>query len=114
MVEPEYRTVSVVETRHRTLYDRSITEVDTKASFDDLTGLQFEAGTTGKKGGDWGHGSRVYLRLEAGEGGFSRTPWEVTKDGEKLEIILGGDWEIEAVKKALRFMLQTLEEQTKE
>jgi len=104
----EYRTIS--ETRRRTLNDGSKTLVETKVSRDDFINLEYEVGTTGEAGGDWGHGSRVYLRLE----NQGSTGWKITATDNKVEIILGGDGEIEAIKQALRFMLQTLEEQTQE
>jgi hypothetical protein len=111
----EYRALGAVETRARVLKDGNKTEVVTQASHDNLIGLEYEAGTTGEKGGDWGHGSRVYLRLEknpdGGNGGG--VGWKITASEDKVEIILGGDWEIAAIKSALRFMLETLEEQTK-
>jgi hypothetical protein len=89
--------------------------VSTRTS-DDISccSLKYEAGTNGYHGGDWGHGSRTYLRLE----NVNSINWEVSVDGNKfkepisMEIVLGGDCELEAIKKALRFMLATLEQQS--
>jgi hypothetical protein len=88
--------------------------IPTKKSADTLIGLEFEAGTTGPKGGDAGHGAATYLRFEYNEklqnGGGAQ--FQVRTDEGKVEIQFYGDWEIDAVKKALRHMLTTLEEQT--
>jgi hypothetical protein len=106
----EYRTLSTIETRLRVLDDDSETEVLTEASeCHGCCTLEYEAGTTGAKGGDWGHGSRVYLRLE----NAASVGWQIKTTKDKVEIILGGDEEINAIQNALRFMLRTLEEQTK-
>jgi len=105
----EFQKLQVVETRKRVLEDGSKTEVITKSSQDNYPGLEYEAGTTGNKGGDWGHGSRVYLRLE----NVASVDWQIKATKDKVEIILGGDFEIASIKDALYFMLQTLEEQTR-
>lgn len=77
--------------------------------------LEAEAGTNGYKGGDWGHGSRVFLRL-ADLGG---TAFCTGYDGKELDdrvdeivIALGGDCELSAIKEALRWWLSILEAQT--
>jgi len=89
--------------------------VSTRTSEDwSACALEYEAGTNGYHGGDWGHGSRTYLRLE----NVNSTNWEVSVDGNKfkepinMEIVLGGDAELDVIKSALRFMLSTLEEQS--
>ena len=64
--------------------------------------LEVEAGTNGYQGGDSGHGSRTYLRLKD----LGST------DIRCIEIILGGDAELETMKEALRWMLSVLETQS--
>ena len=66
--------------------------------------LGIHAGTTGPQGGDWGHGSRAYVKLKD-EGG---TGWLIRVDGEvfqptEIEILVGGDSELETFKNALFF-----------
>lgn len=72
--------------------------------------LEVEAGTNGSQGGDAGHGSRCYIRIE----NVSSTAWEIkTKfhaEGLKeIELILGGDYERETIITALKFILEALE-----
>lgn len=57
-------------------------------------------GTNGNKGGDWGHGSRAYVKVECG----SLSDYQIRKidegdDGESsgFEIAVGGDCEIESL-----------------
>lgn len=57
-------------------------------------------GTNGNKGGDWGHGSRAYVKVEGG----SLSDYQIRKidegdDGESsgFEIAVGGDCEIESL-----------------
>ena len=57
-------------------------------------------GTNGNKGGDWGHGSRAYIKVECG----SLSDYQIRKidegdDGESsgFEIAVGGDCEIESL-----------------
>jgi hypothetical protein len=107
IADKEYEVIHEATTRIRKLPDG--TKLRTEASsYDGICELEYEAGTTGEKGGDWGHGSRVYLRLE----NAVSVGWEIKATEDKLEIILGGDAEICAVKCALRFMLDVLERQT--
>ena len=108
VLKPGYLTLGTVEIRRRVLDDGS--EVLTKASqYDGACTLEYEAGTTGAKGGDWGHGSSVYLRLE----NLASVGWQIKASEDAVEIILGGDDEINAIKCALHFMLDALDEQTK-
>jgi hypothetical protein len=90
--------------------------VPTKIARIPIITLEAEAGTTGAKGGDAGHGARTYLRFEITDGDCaSLGNCDVRVDVAnlpKVELIFGGDWEIEAVKDALRHMLATLDEQT--
>ena len=54
--------------------------------------LQVEAGTTGYKGGDTGHGGRTYFRISDE----------------------GGDCELETMIRALKFITKVLEEESEE
>jgi len=80
--------------------------------------LKVEAGTNGAKGGDWGHGSRVYLRLEdlAGTGWLVKVDGKEIRgldgDGMEIELVLGGDSELDTIKDALRWMISVLEAQS--
>ena len=76
--------------------------------------LEVEAGSTGYRGGDSGHGGRTYFRIEdvgstdievrtlknAGNGGF--------------EVFLGGDCELATIIDALKFITQALEDEAAE
>lgn len=76
--------------------------------------LEAEAGTTGYKGGDSGHGSRTYFRIKD----LASTDIEVNKlgdnDCEGFEVILGGDSELETIIRALKFITKVLEEEASE
>ncbi len=77
--------------------------------------LEAEAGTNGYQGGDWGHGSRVFLRLADLGGtvfcnGYDNK--ELDDCPEEIVIALGGDCELGAIKEALRWWLSILEAQT--
>lgn len=62
-------------------------------------------GSTGRQGGDSGHGGRIFLRL-ACEGGDFRA--EKTSGG--VDLIVGGDWEMESFVKSLEFALSILQQ----
>lgn len=74
--------------------------------------LSVEAGTTGYRGGDTGHGSRTYIRI-SNEGGTDMDA-KVLKDryGDTcgIEIALGGDAELSTIIEALKFITQVLED----
>ena len=75
--------------------------------------LEAEAGTNGYQGGDTGHGSRTYLRLK--DLGGTDIECHVAEDkygSTSVEIVLGGDTELETMKEALRWMLTVLEAQS--
>lgn len=78
--------------------------------------LEVEAGTTGYRGGDTGHGGRTYFSIKNAAG----TDMEVqlTKDrfGDctGFEVSLGGDCELETTIRALKFITKVLEEESKE
>ena len=66
--------------------------------------LQVEAGTTGYKGGDTGHGGRTYFRIKD----------EGCTDTEGFEVVFGGDCELETMIRALKFITKVLEEESEE
>ena len=76
--------------------------------------LSVEAGTNGYKGGDSGHGSRTYFRIQD-EGGTdievkpTHNRWGAV-DG--FEVMLGGDTELETIIEALKFITHVLEEES--
>lgn len=72
--------------------------------------LEVEAGTNGYKGGDTGHGSRTYFRIE--DLGSTDMTVNVTKDG--FEVQLGGDCELMTIIEALKFIVEVLEDQVEE
>ena len=77
------------------------------------TALEVEAGTNGYQGGDSGHGSRTYLRIKDLGSTDIRCNVETDQFGcDSIEIILGGDAELETIKEALRWMLSVLETQS--
>ena len=68
-------------------------------------------GTNGNKGGDWGHGSRAYIKVECG----SLSDYQIRKidegdDGESsgFEIAVGGDCEIESLIETLETITSNL------
>lgn len=72
--------------------------------------LEVEAGTNGYQGGDSGHGSRTYIRIED----LGSTDIEVTPKENGVEIVLGGDCELETMIRALKFITKVLEDQAAE
>lgn len=74
--------------------------------------LSVEAGTNGYQGGDTGHGSRTYIRIND-EGGTDISA-KVLKnrygDTSGIEIAFGGDAELSTTIEALRFILKVLED----
>lgn len=76
--------------------------------------LEVEAGTNGYQGGDTGHGSRTYIRIE-NEGGTDMQVRPLGRfEDEGFEVILGGDCELETMIQALKFITKVLEDQAKE
>lgn len=77
--------------------------------------LQVEAGTTGYKGGDTGHGGRTYFRIsdEAGTD-IHVTPFMDRFGCNGFEVTLGGDCELETMIRALKFITKVLEEESEE
>jgi len=71
--------------------------------------LEVEAGTNGIKGGDTGHGSRTYFRIE--DLSCTDMTANVTKNG--FEVRIGGDCELVTIIEALKFIADILEGQIK-
>ena len=78
--------------------------------------LQVEAGTTGYKGGDTGHGGRAYFRIK--DEGCTDMEVHVMRNRfgntEGFEVVLGGDCELETMIRALKFITKVLEEESEE
>ena len=77
--------------------------------------IQAEAGTNGYQGGDWGHGSRVFLRLEDLAGTCFCNGYDDVELNDRvgeIVIALGGDSELGTIKEVLRWWLSILEAQT--
>lgn len=66
--------------------------------------LRVEAGTTGLKGGDTGHGGRTYFSITD----EASTDMEVNVFNNGFEVMLGGDTELETMIEALEFIIKTL------
>ena len=76
--------------------------------------LEVEAGTNGYQGGDTGHGSRTYFRIQD-LGSTDIQAHVLGKYGDEgFEVSLGGDCELETVITALKFITKVLEDQSKE
>ena len=76
--------------------------------------LEVEAGTNGYQGGDSGHGSRTYFRIEdLGGSDIICKPLGHYGD-EGFEVYLGGDCELETIITALKFITKVLEQNGKE
>ena len=74
--------------------------------------LEVEAGTNGYQGGDSGHGSRTYIRIEdmgSTDIRVKEIPANLSNGG--VEIILGGDCELDTIIRALKFITKVLEDQ---
>ena len=77
--------------------------------------LSCTVGTNGYCGGDSGHGSRTYLKIE--DGAATDIECRVTKNeysGDTIEIVLGGDTELYTFIEALEFAVTSLKIQSKE
>ena len=77
--------------------------------------LQVEAGTTGYKGGDTGHGGRTYFRIsDESSTDIHVTPFMDRFGCKGFEVTLGGDCELETMIRALKFITKVLEEESEE
>ena len=77
--------------------------------------LSVEAGTTGYKGGDSRYGGRTYFRIS--DEGCTNMKVRVKENrfgAECVEVILGGDTELETIITALNFIVIALEDQRHE
>ena len=78
--------------------------------------LEVEAGTTGYRGGDTGHGGRTYFRIK--DAACTDMDIHVMRDrfgdAEGFEVMLGGDCELETIIRALKFITKVLEEEAQE
>ena len=77
--------------------------------------LQVEAGTTGYKGGDTGHGGRTYFRIsDEASTDIHVRPFMGRFGCNGFEVTLGGDCELETMIRALKFITKVLEEESEE
>ena len=76
--------------------------------------LEVEAGTNGYQGGDTGHGSRTYFRVENQVGTDIQVHSLGRYGDEGFEVSLGGDCELETIIMALKFITKVLEDGAKE
>lgn len=77
--------------------------------------LEVEAGTTGYRGGDSGHGGRTYFRISDCGSTDMEIRTCVDRHGcNSFEVFLGGDCELETTIRALKFITKVLEEESKE
>lgn len=76
--------------------------------------LEVEAGTNGFQGGDAGHGSRAYIRIENMGGTVIQVNALGHDGGDGFELLLGGDCELETMTTALKFITKVLEDGAKE
>ncbi|MBR5529213.1 MAG: hypothetical protein IKU57_01935 [Oscillospiraceae bacterium] len=76
--------------------------------------LEVEAGTNGYHGGDAGHGSRTYIRIKNNGNTFIRVNPLGRDNNEGVELLLGGDCELETMIRALKFITKVLEDGAKE
>lgn len=72
--------------------------------------LEVEAGTNGYKGGDSGHGSRTYFRIENAGGTDIEAHLIGPYGTDGIEVSLGGDCELETIITALKFITKVLED----
>lgn len=86
------------------------------AEIESINTLEVEAGTNGFKGGDAGNGSRTYFRIQDIEGSCMTV--NLIKEDERkyapaigVELILGGDCELETFVCALKNAVNILETQ---
>lgn len=71
--------------------------------------IDVEAGTNGYCGGDAGHGSITFIRIEDAGG----TALNVKKTDNGVILELGGDSELNTIIKALKFVIKVLKDQRK-
>ncbi|TCS80289.1 hypothetical protein EDD59_106115 [Muricomes intestini] len=103
-----------INENRRTLYDgTSITTYSREIESANV--LEAEAGTTGYMGGDTGHGGRTFFRVtDLGGTDIRVNPIQDRYGNGGFEVTLGGDCELETMIMALKFIVQVLEEESKE
>ena len=73
--------------------------------------LTVTVGTNGYQGGDSGHGGRTYISIEdTGCTDLNARATINSHDQTKVEIMLGGDSELDSIIEALRWAADNLEE----
>ena len=73
--------------------------------------LGFTVGTNGYHGGDSGHGGRTYISIQdLGCTDMDASVSRSSEYGPKVEIILGGDSELDSIIEGLRWAADKLEE----
>lgn len=79
--------------------------------FEAMNGIEVEVGTNGYGGGDASHGGRTYLRIE----NTFCTSMSVNGDDDirKVELVFGGDSEMETFIEALRFAYEQLKKESR-
>ena len=107
MYEIKNKSVVLNDGTHLRTFTREITDANI---------LEVEAGTTGYKGGDTGHGGRSYFRIKdlACTDMRVKTVTDCFGHTDELEVVLGGDTELSTIIKALKFITRVLEEESKE
>ena len=107
MFEVKEDSVVLNDGTHLRTFTREITDANI---------LEVEAGTTGYKGGDSGHGGRTYFRIKdlASTDMRVKTVADCFGHTDELEVVLGGDAELATIIKALKFITRVLEEESKE
>lgn len=80
-----------------------------KKCFSSANILEATVATNGYQGGDSGHGSRTYFCLED----LGGTDMDARVSDSKVEIMLGGDTELETFIEALRWAADRLEQMSK-
>jgi hypothetical protein len=81
----------------------------------DCNVLSVEAGTTGYREGDSGHGGRTYFRIKDEGGTDMSVKTHVDHYGcSEFEVTLGGDCELDTMIKALKFITKVLEDESQE
>ena len=78
--------------------------------------LEVEAGTNGYCGGDTGHGSRTYIRIQDMGGTDIQVLKTHDSHGNEDGVILalGGDSELTTIIEALQFIVKVLDDQRRE
>lgn len=76
--------------------------------------ITVEVGTTGHMGGDTGHGGRTYFRIsdDASTDMSCKVTGESCGNAGQIEIMFGGDCELDTFIEALEFAVETLKRQT--